>query len=470
MLRLSFLFCLALLSAGLHAKNYCISQDGKTQHEIAEYPFQQLDEVLTMLEPGDTLFFRQGEYVITSTVKPVKSGLPGKAIVITVYPGERVILNGMNYTTQKDSDRPVWRSRLGIVTISGIQYLKLIGIEVVNSHNIGIAVTDTTTNHIELISCRTHGSYNSGIGLWYCRDVKVLYCEVTGANDQELRTVQPVRREGPHEAISVAGAQQFEIAYNHVHSCEKEGIDCKEVSAHGIIHHNFVHDLPRQGIYADSWFGLLQDVEIHSNIVFGCEWGIVLSAEGRNSHMKNIRVHHNLIFDNRASGILFGVWGNDENREFLYVYNNTVYHNGSPSHWAGKTGGIDIRSANLSNVSIFNNICSSNWAFEIATFSAPDTLSEALGARKIIISNNLIEKHVEMDEKPGEFNQVFAWDGISPVYGSPGFNNPQLFDFSLNKKSRAFKGFIIPSGTKASEFIGALGRKNQFHPFFRDFE
>ncbi len=342
----------------------------------------------------------------------------------------------------------------------------LIGLEVKNSHNIGIAVTDTSTTDIGLIGCKSHGSYNSGIGLWYCRHVKVLNCEVTGANDQQYRTTQPFRHEGPHEAISIAGARYFEVAYNHVHSCAKEGIDCKEVSAHGVIHHNLVHDLPRQGIYTDSWFGLLEDVEISSNVVFGCEWGIAVSSEGKNSSMRNIRIHHNLIFENRASGILFGVWGEDEHRENILVYNNTIYRNGSPSHWAGKTGGIDVRSSNLSHVSIFNNICSLNWAFSIATFEASPGPGDSLHSKDIRIFNNLIEKHPEVNEPRGEFNEVFSWDGNSPVYGEPGFTDPGRFDFSLKKKSPAWKGYAMPEGTRASDFIGAIGKNNTFDPFF----
>ena len=348
--RLFFFLSLFLLSTALRAGNYFISPDGPRPSHPGDYPFTSIDSVLSLLEPGDTLFFRHGEYDMTASLSPVKSGTAARPIVITVCPGERAIFDGSNFTALKGSSRPMWRSRTGIITISGISHVNIIGLEVKNSHNIGIAVTDTSTTDIGLIGCKSHGSYNSGIGLWYCRHVKVLNCEVTGANDQQYRTTQPLRHEGPHEAISIAGARYFEVAYNHVHSCAKEGIDCKEVSAHGVIHHNLVHDIPRQGIYADSWFGTLEDVEIYSNVVFGCEWGIAVSSEGKNSSMRNIRIHHNLIFENRASGILFGVWENDEHRENIKVYNNTVYRNGSPSHWAGKSGDIYARSSNLSHV------------------------------------------------------------------------------------------------------------------------
>ena len=40
----------------------------------------------------------------------------------------------------------------------------------------------------------------------------------------------------PHEAISVAGGTYFEVVYNHVYDCCKEGIEGKEVSTTGGKH------------------------------------------------------------------------------------------------------------------------------------------------------------------------------------------------------------------------------------------
>jgi hypothetical protein len=115
--------------------------------------------------------------------------------------------------------------------------------------------------HIHLINCKTDRSYNSGIGIWYADHVKVLHCEVVRANEPAIRVPeQPMGREAPHEAISICGAKHFEVAYNHIHHGFKEGIDVKEVSAHGVVHHNYVHDMLRQGLYVDAWFGLLHDV------------------------------------------------------------------------------------------------------------------------------------------------------------------------------------------------------------------
>ena len=57
----------------------------------------------------------------------------------------------------------------------------------------------------------------------------------------------------------------------------------------------------------------------------------------------------------------------------IYIYNNTVFHNGSVKHWAGGTGGVDVRGQDLRRVFIVNNIVFDNAAYEIATFASPET-------------------------------------------------------------------------------------------------
>ncbi|MFW5752052.1 MAG: right-handed parallel beta-helix repeat-containing protein, partial [bacterium] len=206
--------------------------------------------------------------------------------------------------------------RKGLLHIESVSYIRFENIMVRNSRNVGIYVKGPGTANIELVNCKTDDTYNSGIGIWYADSVLVKGCEITRANNQDMRPEGfPLRREAPHEALTLAGATNFTVTENHIHSCYKEGIDCKEVSSHGVIFNNYIHDLPRQGLYVDCWFGMLENVEIYSNIVHDCEWGAAISGEGKDAKMKNIRLHHNILYNNRASGILFGVWGHAFNGE-----------------------------------------------------------------------------------------------------------------------------------------------------------
>lgn len=389
------------------------------------YNFRQIEYALQSTLAGDSLLFRQGEYFLQAPLKPVHSGTRKDPVYIGAYNNERVILNGSLLRIDSLTGRPLLTRRDGLVNITGVSHIEVSGLEVMHSANIGISVSGEETTHIILNRCKVHHTYNSGIGLWYCQDVKVLHCEITGANNQDYRTIQPLRREGPHEALTIAGARNFEIAWNHLHQCHKEGIDCKEVSSMGKIHHNLVHDIPRQGIYIDSWFGRLHNIEVYENIVFACEWGIAVSSEGKESKMDSVFIHHNLVFENRASGILIGVWGNDCRRDHIYIHNNTILRNGSPGHWAGKTGGIDIRSLNVYHSSIYNNVCMGNWAFEIASAALPEKADSLFKQQNLRITGNFIHEHEEIQEDERFFTQVYALE--TKRIGKP-LKKPEKFE------------------------------------------
>ena len=263
--------------------------------------------------------------------------------------------------------------------------------------------------------------------------------ETSGEDTEEGgdETAEEAPDEAPHEGMTFAGATNFEAAYNTVHDSDKEGIDVKEVSAHGTVHHNHLYNLPRQGLYVDSWFGLLEDVEVYANRVHDCEWGVVISSEGEDSRMENVRVHHNLLYDNRASGVYFGTWGNDVQRSEIYIYNNTIHDNGTSGHWAGPTGGIDLRSKSLQDIYIFNNIASQNWAFEIATFAPPSDVPDSLSHKNITITHNLTGEFKSRTDEEGLYRTVYGYRGQEAVEGDPLFQNAGAGNFRLRNDSPA---------------------------------
>jgi len=267
------------------------------------------------------------------------------------------------------------------------------------------------------------------------------------------------QREAPHEAISIAGVKGFEVAYCHVHHCEKEGIDVKEVSAHGKVHHNVVHDVQRQGLYADAWFGLLEDVEFYNNTVFNCEWGAVICVEGKGSELKNVSMHHNVIYNNSGSGIYFGKWGIDGPRSNIKIYNNTLVNNGNPRHWSGVTGNIDIRSSNVKNVEVFGNICvdGRRTAYQIATFNNLEKNKNLFEELQINIHDNFVNTWLD---RSSEGHEGYAWaypfKGKNLIVGNPEFINPEIGDYRLQKKSKALKSPLSES------YFGALDEDARF--------
>jgi hypothetical protein len=459
MKKLGIAFNIMLLSIfSIFAKTWYVSPTGNDSASgTIHAPWQTIQKGADMVVAGDTLIIRDGVYRIKKEIRPRNSGTADKWITYRVLPGEKALIDAEEFTAGDAEGTYPSRLGLGSFHLQEVSFIKIEGLQIRNSRSAGFIVKGPS-EHIVLFNCKTDRSYNSGIGIWYADHVKVLYCEVTRANEQEMRVPgQPSGREAPHEAISICGARHFEVAYNHVHQCFKEGIDVKEVSAHGVVHHNHVHDLPRQGLYVDAWFGLLENVVFHSNIVHDCEWGFAISVEGKDSDMKNIRFHHNILFDNRASGIIFGVWGHDRPRSDIEIFNNTIYNNGTPGHWAGTTGGIDIKSLNMINVKIFRNIIFNNWGYEIGIGLNQSTALLELEKRNVIIEDNITGLFKDKRSDKSFFN--IDMKGFLPsnnIEADPLFTDSQRADFSIPFQSPAAGNKAILRENSDSFYYGAL--------------
>ena len=254
----------------LNAKTVYVSATGNdTNSGSISEPLLSIQKGLDILFEGDTLFIRGGGYVISDNLFVKNSGSKNAWIIISAFPNEKVTINADAVAKNLNESRENWMN-LGSLHIQGVHYVKVNGLNIMYSHGGGIMIRgkkgnyrEVKTSNIEITNCKIHSSYNSGIGVWYSDNIKVSYCEITDANNQRHRPIgYPIRREAPHEALSVPGSSNFEISYNYLHMCQKEGIDIKEFSNNGKVHHNYLHDILREGIYVDYWFGELHAVEV----------------------------------------------------------------------------------------------------------------------------------------------------------------------------------------------------------------
>jgi hypothetical protein len=431
-----FFIVFLLTSATGFATEYFVDLKGNDHNPGTRIlPFGTINKASEVAMPGDTITVRGGEYILDKQFKPARSGTSVLWILYRAAPDETPVFDGTLITKvfQKGDSVKFARLTQGIFQIEKVNYIRFENIEVRNSEAAGIIVRGPECKKIELIGCKSNRSHNSGIGLWYCDSVRVLNCEITGANnngEEFFKPGQQRRGEAPHEALSICGAMFFEVANNHIHHCFKEGIDCKEVSRHGVIHHNLVHDLPRQAYYIDAWFGLLEDVEFHSNTGYNCVWGFALSVEGKNSELRNVRVHHNLIYNMTGSGLLFGMWGYNLLRSDIHIYNNTFYHCGSPMHWSGGVGSIDILSKNFRDVFIYRNICDKGWDYEMGFTFTSGEVEQALKERNFVAAENLFESYKSRPSRSGQYNAV-VYEYLPPdnQTGAPLYRNELEFDF-----------------------------------------
>jgi len=429
-------FLLFFLVIHTYSREYFVSLQGFDGNSgTINQPFRTLKHASDQVNPGDTVTIRGGTYLLDAQFRP-RGGEQGRWVVYRSMPEEKAIIDGSEIYMVSAGDRVQLFSRTtqGVVQIEKESYVKFENIAVINSRAAGIIVRGPSSNII-LDGCSADRTYNSGIGLWYADSVKVYRCEVVRANDIDYRNAEvPRPSEAPHEAISICGARYFDVAYNRVYNCYKEGIDCKEVSRHGVIRNNLVYDVPRQAYYVDAWFGLLEDIDIYENTAYNCTWGFVISVEGKESELRNIRFHHNLIYNMKGAGVLFGVWGGDGPRSDIHIYNNTFYNCGSPRWWSGGVGSIDILSKNFKDVYIYRNICDKGWDYEMGFSFTPQEVKQEIKKRNFNADDNLFESIKNRPSRIGQFD-LFVYEYLPPnnTMGAPLYKNELTFDFTPEK-------------------------------------
>lgn len=447
----------------------------------AERPWATINHAADQAAAGDTVVVRGGHYTLASQVRPRNSGRSDSWITFVGYPGELPILDAQliprSSLTQRGLDN-------GVFQIENLAYIRVANLTVTNSHDAGFTVRDSS--HIDLINNSTKGTFSSGIQVWdtnhdakATEHIRILGNIITKATTWDLAPPDAPRQgEPPHEALSIGGAVDFEVAYNRVYDSDKEGIDIKETSKQGNVHHNLVEKVARQGIYVDAWFGKLSDIMIFSNIVHDCGGaGIALSAEN-GQYVENVEVHSNLVFNNQGSGLYFSRWGVDNPRRDIKIYHNVFYHNGYGPPKAGQTyywmtGGLYLYSTNVQRISIVNNIFSQNRGFQIGysdLFVNDHRPWHAVAKdKKIEITNNLIDgrntinQAIESGGNPVDRVKIYAVNGRRPIFGNPLFKDADNQDFTVHRESPAVAGSVAV-GVYAPGSSSNLWWKRDFPP------
>jgi hypothetical protein len=320
---------------------------------------------------------------------------------------------------------------------------------IISSHDAGFTVRDS--NDIELINISTVGTYSSGIAVWDTdhdgkgtERIRIIGNTIKKATTWNLFSQDIAKPdEPPHEALSIGGAVEFEVAYNHIYDSDKEGIDIKETSKRGKVHHNYVHHIDRQGIYIDGHFGKINDIDVFSNVIHNCGAGVIISVEGGQLAEK-INVRNNLIFNNKGSGLYFSPYGENGARGKIDISNNIFYHNGHGEPKAGQTyywmpGGLFFYSTNVYDISVLNNIFSSNSGFQIGysdlfIIKHRSWRSAALRQKirikgNLIYGQNTVKVPIMSGGNPSYRVRISAIRGSRAILANPFFKDPANGNF-----------------------------------------
>lgn len=270
----------------------------------------------------------------------------------------------------------------GLFWVKDKSYINVCGLRIQNSASIsgtpGIAgILVTNSDNITLQNNSIFNTRSSGIGVWDSANIRIL------ANE-----IQKAVNGGSQECITVSNTSNFEIAHNYVHNGSQlevggEGIGVKQDSLFGLVHHNYIYDLPGEvGLYIDAYNSPppgTHDIEVNSNSVYAVGLGIAISAE-EGGNVQDIQVFNNIVRLNQSHGIMVTDWmsPNEGTKKNINIFNNTVVANGSGTYG----GGILIAGTLVEDIFVSNNILSSNQDWQLAVNLAAESL--------VFSTNNLL--------------------------------------------------------------------------------
>ncbi|WP_420597044.1 RICIN domain-containing protein [Deinococcus sp.] len=294
-------------------------------------PFATVQKALDAVQPGQNVLIRRGTYNLTRAAYLIsKRGTAAKPILIRGEPGavlrdpSRII--SPFFGTEGNAINYYWGT--GLLSVLDSSYVTVQGLRAENSGWFGFRAWKV--DHFTLQDSSSSSSLASAIYIGADNDkgnstnVVVRRNDVTSfCDDKEL-----VRGMGCQEGISLVGLDGFEVADNKVHDSighseawgGGEGIDAKNGTSNGKVHHNEIYNLSQLAIYVDGYSFVGENIDIYANHIHNTHDGIRIDAEQTGS-VKNIRIHDNLIRD-------IGYWGINAGVGEVSVYNNTVVRSG----------------------------------------------------------------------------------------------------------------------------------------------
>ena len=430
-------------------------------------PWRTLQKAADTLVAGDTVKILPGTYVAKFT--PKNSGKAGALITYTADPGT-VILDGSGVTMSGDANGD------GLVQIQGKSYIKVQNLTLrnasVNCVNISPNTSGTRPTYIEISSltlqnCNkvgirvrstdhlllkdnsiNHVNYSSGIGVWWSSDVTVDHNFITNAHFYH-------ECQGAYdEALTISYTNRFEVKNNTLDNTEanpsgfcsgseKLGIDVKESSQNGLVHHNTVRHMNAAGIYVDAWHAggsgtpTLNHIDIYQNLVSD-GGGIIVGAEQPDGVVEYINIYNNLILNSLFSAIqVRGAYG-DGLRKNITIYNNTIY--GALPAGGNGGAGIYVTTSNLASnnsdapVIIRNNVSMfyflSNGGGAVGQIRAGNSTIAA----KIAADHNLVYGPQQCSSEYPSCVEVGSRVSAAPASV---FSNPGALDLHLKSGSPA---------------------------------
>lgn len=453
-----------------------------------------------LAQPGDTIWFRAGEYAEKAPVMPLRSGTADAWITYSGFPGEMAILKGNllytdngdptneagNYYAVQLGDEKVemLASRTGTFHIFKRAYIRVQNLSVHDSNFVGISVdaahrnwmekhdpdSKRSSHHINLLFNRVYRTVHAGIGVFAnfvaepqvpVTDVRALGNQVHNAYDYGLaqsttgpghqadtrKRMQGIRGKNNRnnfgdENLDFHGVHRLEVGYNEIFVGGKEGIDLMIGTRQARVHHNYVHENFVYPHFGGGKAGIYLDTRRD-------EWDIEVDHNvtrqcgegivGNNEdgcEGRDIRVHHNLTADNRWGGLRISANPDPKRSE---VHRVELSNNTSY-----KEGYYDANTSPTGSIRIGETLklhtitVRRNIAVDSRDYAVVITDKTDLANRNILIEKNLIWPGALAEEKKlDERGRFVRHNGQNAVVADPLFYDPANWNFNLRPESPA---------------------------------
>ncbi|WP_426452007.1 DUF1565 domain-containing protein [Paenibacillus sp. S-38] len=348
------------------AKLYYVSVSGKdTNTGSLQSPWKTLQHAANTVEPGSTVFIRGGVY--KQKLKITRSGSKSAGdITFAGYPNETAAIDGTGLNVNGQE---------GLIELKDASFITIKGLVVRNFTTskrdqvpIGIFVhgsgSDIRLTGNKVYSIKNTASVGSdlsgrdahGIAVYGTRAPAAISRLTIDGNELYQLVL------GSSESLAINGnVEHFTVTNNLIHDNDNIGIDLigfEGVSPeepydqvrNGIVSGNKVYNistnynpsygrkLPNKsnaagGIYIDGG----RDSVIERNYSYGNDIGIELASEHAGKETRGIKVHSNVVYGNRYTGIALG--GYDDARGAAVknsIINNTLYNNNTLNDGSGQ--------------------------------------------------------------------------------------------------------------------------------------
>ena len=325
--------------------NYYVSPDGDDDGPGSQtQPWASFQFAADSAQPGNTVCFREGAYIVEDAIQVLQSGAADSPILFIAYPGERPVLDGGNEVGDL------------LILGEGASHLRVSGFTLRNFNSWGLSLEGENRN-IQLDHLVVEGG-EAGVHFTY--------------GEEELGPPAG----GPVEHITLEDSL--------INNSEYTGVDCTPGPCNDMIFRHI--EVFGSGLAGEATFGsdglaisrgypvLVEDCYIHDN---GGD-GIDLNSRDIDGYAEDVVVRRNRVMRNYQNGIKLWAGG--------LIESNLVWGQGNSALWLGT---FHSRLEVVNNTIAYNMwepaYSGRNWAFSAGY---PEDIV-ALPEVKLLLVNNI---------------------------------------------------------------------------------